>query len=133
MTKSTADIREELTDLMVLWETINNHANELASQAAYMQPSAPDRRAIMDKYYILLDALNVVQEQLIEAKRAAVRELPQPKAYVLNLLVKYSVGEPRRLNAPLDSEEPIQWADDRPYIASVIVDQVQYANQKEAR
>lgn len=127
------EIRERLTDLMTLWETVNGHANELASKAAYMQPSAPDRRAIMDKYYILLDALNVVQEQLIETKRAAVRELPQSDAYVVDLLVKYGVAEPRQLNAPLDPEEPIQWADDRPWIASVIVDQVQAAIQREVR
>lgn len=127
------EIRERLTDLMVLWETINSHANELAAQAAYMQPQNAERRAIMDKYYILLDALNVVQEQLIEAKRAAVRELPQSDAYVVDLLVKYGVAERRQLNAPLDPEEPIQWADDRPYIASVIVDQVQAAIQREVR
>lgn len=127
------EIRERLTDLMTLWETINSHANELASKAAYMQPQNAERRAIMDRYHILLDALNIVQEQLIEAKRAAVRELPQSDAFVVDLLVKYGVAEPRQLNASLDPEESIQWADDRPWIASVIVDQVQAAIQREVR
>ncbi len=133
MTKSTADIREELTDLMVLFNTINNTANDIAAKAALIRPLDPRRQDVMDRYYILLDALNIVQNQLVDAKQAAIVDTPSNVDYIRDLLAKYGVAERRQLNAPLDPAEPIQWADDRPWIAEQVVAQIQAAMAKEAK
>jgi hypothetical protein len=133
MTKSTADIRKELTDLMVLFNTINNTANDIAAEAALIRPLDPRRQEVMDRYYILLDALNIVQNQLADIKQAAIVDTPSNVDYIRDLLAQYGVAERRQLNAPLDPEEPIQWADDRPWIAEQVVAQIQAAMAKEVR
>lgn len=132
MTKSTADIREELTDLMVLFNTINNAANDIAAEAALIRPLDPRRQEVMDRYYVLLDALNIVQNQLADAKQAAIVDTPSNVDYISNLLTKYGVAERRQLNDPID-DTPIQWADDRPWIAEQVVAQIQAAMAKEAK
>ena len=108
--------------LSILYRAANLAADQVQAATAALPVNSPERRAEQDRYGILLVLLKDLQTEIDSMLPSVAAEVLTDADSVLADLRFFVGGTLRRqLNQPLDPEEPIQFVDDGPELAGLLL------------